>query len=393
MARAVVVGTGVTQFGKVPGRTMRTMADEAARAALADAGIRATDIERVFFGNAVGGLITGQEMIRGQVALRDLGLGNVPVVNVENACATGSTAFHLAVTAIEAGQADLVLVVGSEKLTHDDKQRSFDALKTGTDLERLHELEADLYSDRAGSRSFFMDIYADLATRYAERSGATRADFARIAVKSREHAVHNPIAQFREPVSVEQVLASRQVSGPLTLMMCSPVGDGAAALVLASHERGSQLGAAPVSVAASVLVSGLSESEDPTVTAVRQVYERSGLGPEDLDVIEVHDAAAPAELMLYEDIGICGPGEGPKLLAAGETRIGGSKPVNVSGGLISRGHPVGATGCAQLVELADQLRGRAGARQVSGARVALAENGGGFLRHGAAAVSMTMLRS
>jgi acetyl-CoA acetyltransferase len=373
------------------------MADEAARAALADASVRAGDIERVFFGNAVGGLITGQEMIRGQVALRDLGLGNVPIVNVENACATGSTAFHLAVTAIEAGQADLVLVVGSEKLTHDDKQRSFDALKTGTDLERLHELEADLYgdggNDRAGSRSFFMDIYADLAMRYAERSGATRADFAQISVKSREHAVHNPIAQFREPVSIEQVLASRQVSGPLTLMMCSPVGDGAAALVLASRERAGQLGATPVSVAASVLVSGLSESEDPTVTAVRQVYERSGLGPEDLDVIEVHDAAAPAELMLYEEIGICGPGEGPKLLAAGETGIGGSKPVNVSGGLISRGHPVGATGCAQLVELADQLRGRAGARQVSGARVALAENGGGFLRHGAAAVCVTMLRS
>lgn len=394
MSNAVVVGTGVTTFGKAPGRTVRTMSDEAARAAIADAGVEIDQIQRIYFGNAAGGLITGQEMIRGQVALRDVGFGNIPLVNVENACATGSTAFHLAVAAVEAGQADLVLVVGAEKLTHEDKARSFNALKAGSDLERLYELEDDLYGEGQPvpqDRSLFMDIYADMATRYAARSGATAADFAQVAVKSHEHAVHNPIAQFREPVTVEQVLGSRIISGPLTLMMCSPIGDGAAALVVASAERARSIGADAVSVAASCIASGLSETEEPCVTAARAAYEQSGFGPTDLNVVEVHDAAAPAELILYEDLSLCSPGDGPKLLASGDTRLGGRVPVNPSGGLISRGHPVGATGCAQLVELTDQLRGRAGARQVDGARVALAENGGGFLRNNAAAATITIL--
>jgi acetyl-CoA acetyltransferase len=394
MSKAIVVGTGVTPFGKAAGRTIRTMANEAVRSAIIDAGADKDQIQRIYFGNAAAGLITGQEMIRGQVALRDIGFGNVPLINVENACATGSTAFHLAVAAIEAGQADLVLVVGTEKLTHEDKSRSFEALKAGADLERLHELEDDLYG--AGQpvphdRSLFMDIYADMAERYSGRSGATATDYAGVAVKSHDHAVHNPIAQFREPVTVQQVLDSRTVSGALTLMMCSPIGDGAAALVLASEERARRLGADGINVAACTIASGLSEQEDPCITAARAAYEQSGFGPTDLDVVEVHDAAAPAELMLYEDLALCPPGDGPKLLASGDTRIGGRIPVNPSGGLISRGHPVGATGCAQLVELVDQLRGRAGARQVEGARVALAENGGGFLRRNAAAATVTVL--
>jgi acetyl-CoA acyltransferase len=394
MSKAVVVGTGVTTFGKAAGRTVRTMAGEAAASALADAAIDKDQIQRIFFGNAAGGLITGQEMIRGQVALRDIGFGNVPLVNVENACATGSTAFHLAVTAIEAGQADLVLVVGAEKLTHEDKGRSFAALRAGADLERIYELESDIYGEGQPvpqDRSLFMDIYADMAQRYAQRSGATAADYAQVSVKSHDHAVHNPIAQFRQPVTVEEVLSSRTISGPLTLMMCSPIGDGAAALVLASKEWARKHGADQVSVAACCIASGLGEQEEPCVTAARAAYEQSGFGPTDVNVVEVHDAAAPAELILYEDLSLCSPGDGPKLLASGDTRIGGRVPVNPSGGLISRGHPVGATGCAQLVELCDQLRGRAGARQVDGARVALAENGGGFLRHNAAAATITIL--
>lgn len=395
MTRATIVGTGITRFGKFPDRTVRDLSEEATLAALGDAGVTAAEIQRAFFGNAVSGLLTGQEMIRGQIALRDLGLGPIPVVNVENACASGSSAFHLAVTAIEAGQSDLVLVVGAEKLTHEDKRRSFEAIGTAVDLERLEQLERDLYGSEAvpeGDRSFFMDVYADMAKRYMARSGATEADFAAVAVKSHDHARHNPIAQYRNQVTAEEVLASRRISGPLTLLMCSPIGDGAAAVVLASEERAASMGVEPVDVGASVLVSGLGTDDDPAGIAARQAYDQAGVEPGDVDVVEVHDAAAPAELIMYEELGLCAPGDGPKLLASGETAIGGRVPVNPSGGLISKGHPVGATGVAQLVELADQLRGRCGERQVDGARVALAENGGGYLGPHPAAVTITLLQ-
>lgn len=395
MSRTMIVGTGITRFGKFPDRTLRSLAEEATRAALSDAGVTAADVQRVFFGNAVSGLITGQEMIRGQIALRDLGLGPIPVVNVENACASGSSAVHLAVAAIEAGQSDLVLVVGAEKLTHEDKRRSFEAIGTAVDLERLDQIERDLYGAEPaadGDRSLFMDIYADMAKHYMARSGATEADFAAVAVKNHDHAVHNPVAQYRDPVTVEQVLESRRISGPLTLLMCSPIGDGAAAMLLASEERAARMGADAVAVAASVLVSGLGAEEDPAAIGARQAYDQAGLGPDDVDVVEVHDAAAPAELIMYEELGLCGHGEGPKLLASGETRIGGRVPVNPSGGLISKGHPVGATGVAQLVELTEQLRGRSGDRQVTDARVALAENGGGYLGPHPAAVAITLLQ-
>lgn len=395
MSRTMIVGTGITRFGKFPDRTVRSLAEEATRAALSDAGVTAADVQRVFFGNAVSGLITGQEMIRGQIALRDLGLGPIPVVNVENACASGSSAVHLAVAAIEAGQSDLVLVVGAEKLTHEDKRRSFEAIGTAVDLERLDQIERDLYGAEPaadGDRSLFMDIYADMAKHYMARSGATEADFAAVAVKNHDHAVHNPVAQYRDPVTVEQVLESRRISGPLTLLMCSPIGDGAAAMLLASEERAARMGADAVAVAASVLVSGLGAEEDPAAIGARQAYDQAGLGPDDVDVVEVHDAAAPAELIMYEELGLCGHGEGPKLLASGETRIGGRVPVNPSGGLISKGHPVGATGVAQLVELTEQLRGRSGDRQVTDARVALAENGGGYLGPHPAAVAITLLQ-
>ncbi len=394
MSGTVVVGVGMTPFGKFQDSTIRGMAESAAADAIEDAGLEARDVERLFFGNAVAGLITGQEMIRGQYALRDLGLNGVPVVNVENACASGSTAVHLAATAIEAGQCDLALVVGAEKLTHEDKRRSFDALGAAVDLERLDELERQLYGDEVppeGERSFFMDVYADMAARYMDRSAATERDFAEVAVKSHDHGALNSKAQYRDPVTVEQVLESRHISGPLTLLMCSPIGDGAAALLLASEDYARRMDVDGVRIRASALVSGLAGDEAPSARAAHEAYERAGIGPDDVDVVELHDAAAPAELILYEELGLCAPGEGPKLLASGETRLGGRVPVNPSGGLISKGHPVGATGCAQLVELVEQLRGRAGDRQVEGARVALAENGGGYLGPHPAAVAVTVL--
>ena len=229
---------------------------------------------------------------------------------------------------------------------------------------------------------------------YMERSGAVIEDFARVAVKNHHHGALNPKAQYRDEVSVDDVLASREISWPLTLLMCSPIGDGAAAVVVCSEEYARRRGVDPVRVRASVLVSGTDRAAgEPGAVerAAQRAYEQAGIGPDELDVVELHDAAAPAELITYEELGLCAPGDGPKLLASGDTALGGRVPVNTSGGLLSKGHPIGATGCAQLVELVDQLRGRAGDRQVEGARVALAENGGGFLGTDAAAMVVTIL--
>jgi acetyl-CoA acetyltransferase len=388
----------MTAFGKFPDRTVGALAVDATTGALEDAGLGVPDVESVFYANATAGLMTGQEMVRGQIALRETGLLGKPIVNVENACASASTAANLAWLSVASGQVDVALAVGAEKLSHPDKSRAFTALAAAVDQERLEELKAALYNEQAdpgvtGDRSFFMDVYADMAKKYMARSGATAEDFAAVAVKSHRHAALNPRAQYRNEVTVEQVLESRQISGPLTLLMCSPIGDGAAAIVFCSEEVASRLETPKVRVRASSLVSGREgpSSETAVERAAKRAYEVAGLGPEDVDVAEVHDAAAPAELIIYEELGLCGPGEAPKLLASGDTALGGRVPVNTSGGLISKGHPVGATGLAQLVELTEQLRGTLGERQVEGARVAIAENGGGYLGPDPAAVCVTIL--
>lgn len=398
MRDVFVSGVGMTGFGKFPDRTMGNLAVEATTTALADAGLAVGDVETVFFANATQGLMTGQEMVRGQIALRETGLLGTPIVNVENACASASTAANLAWQSVASGQVDVALAIGAEKMSHPDKSRSFAALAAAVDQERLDELKAELYGEdidpaASGDRSFFMDVYADMAKKYMARSGATEADFAAVAVKSHKHAALNPRAQYRNEVSAEQVLQSRRVSGPLTLLMCSPIGDGAAAIVFCSDEIASRLETPKVRVRASALVSGRAGPSDETAAerAAKRAYEMAGLGPRDVDVAEVHDAAAPAELIIYEELGLCAPGDGPKLLASGDTTLGGRVPVNTSGGLISKGHPVGATGCAQLVELTEQLRGTLGDRQVEGARVAIAENGGGYIGPDPAAVCVTIL--
>jgi len=395
MRDVFVVGIGMTPFGKFLGTSLRHLATDATTAALEDARLRPQDIQIAFFGNAMEGLLTGQEMITGQVALRDTGLCGLPIVNVENACASGSTAVHLCRMAIASGSAEIALAVGAEKLTHADKARSFEALGTAVDLERLPALEAELYAEGKpeGHRSFFMDLYSDQARRYSEATGARASDFAQVAVKNHKHGALNPRAQYREEVSVDQVLSSRTISGVLTLLMCSPIGDGAAALVLCSGEVVERFRSPSIRIKATALVSGSYEpSESSAVRRASELaYEEAGIGPEDLDVIELHDAAAPAELVIYEELGLCNYGDAPALLACGATSLGGRIPVNTSGGLLSKGHPVGATGCAQLVELTEQLRGSSGPRQVNGARVALAENNGGYLGPDAAAACVTIL--
>lgn len=396
--QVIVAGVGMTRFGKYSDRGMRSLAEEAVHDALGDAAISTKDVEVVFFSNAAAGLITGQEMIRGQVALRKTGLLGIPLFNIENACASASSAFHLAYMSIVSGMYDIALAVGAEKMTSEDKTRAFRATAAAVDLEELREIKSRLGSGEAAapgagpSKSLFMDIYAAATREYMKISGATAETFADVAVKSHAFAALNPKAQYRDPVTREQVLNSREISPPLTLLMCSPIGDGAAAAVLMSEKMARQLAIQqPVRIRASVVLSGRDrEPGEPDVLdrAVKRAYEVSGIGPADLDVIEVHDAAAPAELIACEELGLCGRGEGPALLASGATQLGGRHVVNPSGGLLSKGHPVGATGIAQIFEIVDQLRGRAGARQANGARVGLTENGGGFLGRDAAAMSI-----
>ncbi|CAN7760537.1 thiolase family protein [Cupriavidus necator] len=389
MRNVVVAGVGMTPFGKFLPRSLKSLSEEAVSLALADAGLTAASVDQVYFGNAAAGVVTGQEMIRAQSSLRNTGLDGKPMFNVENACASSSTAFHLAWLAIASGACETAIVVGAEKLSHEDKAVSFGAFTRAVDLE---EPLPEGY--RAGNGSLFMDLYAAKARKWMSESGCEPADFARVVVKSRSAGSLNPLAQFRQPTTVDEVLNSRMVSDPLTLFMCSSIGDGAAAIILCSESRAATLNVPRVFVRASAVVSAKAagEREPVAVTASRKAYEIAGIGPEDLHVVELHDASAPAELIHYENLGLCEAGGGAvELLRSGATDLGGRISVNPSGGLLSRGHPIGATGAAQIIELTQQLRGRAGARQRPGARVALAENNGGQLAGDSAAAVVTIL--
>jgi acetyl-CoA acetyltransferase len=344
-------------------------------------------------------------MIRGEAAFHGFGFEGVSIINVENACASASTAFHVACNAIAAGAVDVALAVGAEKLTHDDKRRTMATFSCAVDLDAMpamrEQVERDLLGAPAGDggdrpvQSALMDVYAETARRFFDRGGGSVEDAAAVAVKNRAHAALNPLAQFRDPLTDDQVMASRMIADPLRLLMCSPVADGAAGVVLCSAERARALGAddAPRVLASALRSGGVGDIDRNGVVrrAAAAAYEAAGVGPGDLDLVELHDAAAPAELFLYEQLGLCGAGGAPELLASGATRLGGRLPVNPSGGLLSRGHPIGATGLAQLVEVVDQLRGRCGERQVEGARVALAENGGGHIAGEEAVAVATIL--
>jgi acetyl-CoA acetyltransferase len=405
---AYVAGVGMTRFGKHLDRTLKGLAGEAIREALADAGIDASAIEIAYMGNAAGGVVQGQEMISGQVALRELGIGRIPVINVENACATSSTAFNQACAMVTAGACDIALACGFEKLFHDDKLRSFAAFDGAVDTEnasgvigalRTLAARADEKVDEANAgktRSVFMDIYSLMTIAHMKAYGTTREQIAGVAAKNSFHGSLNPRAQFQFAMSVEEVLAAREIVWPLTLPMCSPIGDGAAAVVVVSERKAKELGLSrPVRVVSSVLVSGFDEAEgDLSVGAfaANQAYEEAGIGPGDLSLVELHDASAPSELIAYEYLGLCGKGEGGKLIEEGTTRLGGRLPVNASGGLLRKGHPIGATGTAQIVELTEQLQGRSDKRQVESARIGLAHNGGGMIGIDAAATVVSILR-
>ncbi len=410
---AVVAGVGMTRFGKHLDRGLKDLGAEAVLAAVADAGLGLDDVQMAFAGNCAAGTVTGQESIRGQVILHPLGVGRIPIVNVENACASGSTAFHQACAMVSAGLCDVALALGVEKLTHPDKAVSFAAFAGAVDVDEVASLLAALSADRTESgpptgapggegganrsRSMFMDVYASAARDHMRRYGTTVEQFAAVAAKSSYHGSLNPRAQFREELTVDDVLGAPMIVEPLTRPMCSPIGDGAAAVVVMSTaEARRRAQAHPVKVASSVLHSGWDHAPDEPGTVElcsSEAYEEAGLGPTDLDCVELHDASAPAEVMGYEALGLCARGDGGPLVESGATRLGGRLPVNTSGGLLRKGHPVGATGTAQIVELTEQLRGTAGDRQVEGARVALAQNGGGKKGNDAAAMCVTILTS
>ncbi|MEJ8857959.1 thiolase family protein [Variovorax robiniae] len=374
-----ITGAAMTPFGRHTGTLAPELAQAAILRAMDDAGVQPKDIQAIYCANVLGG------MILGQVIVRDLGFNGIPVYNVENACASGATAVHLARHAMLAEQYETVLVFGIEQLT---------ALGGGTIPLQRNDAMTDLY---ATAGMVLPAVYAMRGTRFIAERGASPRDLAAVAVKNRRHGALNEYAQQRKETTLDEVLASRMIADPLTLLQCCPSQvDGSAAVVL-STKRGSAN--KPVKVLSSAVVSGLREGArddildaEITARAARVSYEQAGLSPKDVDVVELHDAFTIAELLYYEALGLAAHGEAVSLLHSGATALGGRQPVNPSGGLLAKGHPLGATGVAQMVELTWQLQGRAGARQVEGAKVGLAQcTGGGIAGVDHAASSVHLL--
>ncbi|MBW8799359.1 MAG: thiolase family protein [Streptomyces sp.] len=398
-----VAGVGMTRFGVRPEASVKDLTREAVTEALADAGAELGAVQAAYFGNTCQDVLEGQVVVAGQMALRSMGVERIPVVNVENACATGATALHQAIMHVRSGAADVVLAVGAEKLSIGDKRKALGVFDGGMDVSDpegvralLTELGGELPDD-GKPRSVFMDYYAALAQAHMDAFGTTQKQLAVISEKNHAHAVHNPLAHFREEMSAADILAARPVVGPLTVPMCAPLTDGAAAAIVCNAAGLRRLGAQhPIRVLAAVLGTGtvrLLSAWDRSATrlAALQAYEEAGVGPQDVSVAEVHDASAFGELLQTELVGFCEIGSGGEFAESGASRLGGRLPVNPSGGLESKGHPMGASGLAQIYELVHQLRGTCGARQVPGARIALAENGGGLYAGEEAAAAITIL--
>jgi acetyl-CoA acetyltransferase len=391
----------MTRFAKYPERGLKDLSHEAVEAALEAGSIDKGALQIAVVGNAAAGLTTGQECIRAQVILRAMGIDRIPMVNTENACASSSTALQVAWLYVASGMYDVALALGVEKMYTADKSRVMATFSAGVDVEELRQIMEQLKppseqesggeSGAGKSRSLFMDIYAAGARAHMARYGTTKEQFAKIAVKNHNNGSLNPHAQYQERYAVAEILESPLIAEPLTRLMCAPIGDGAAAAVLVSADVARRHTASPVWVRGTALVSGSDTRADGDGTAARasrQAREMAGMSIADIDVMEVHDASAPAELLLYEDLGLCKPGEGGRLVDEGVTEIGGRLPVNTSGGLLAKGHPVGATGIAQAFEIWLQLHGLAGERQVEGAKTGLTHNGGGMVRGEAAATTV-----
>jgi len=464
MQDVYIIGVDTLKFGKYLDKSIKDLAALTATACLKDAGLSKEALQAIWFSNAGWG-DRGQTTIRGQVALKPMGIDGIPITNVENACAGGSTALHHAWLGVAGGLYDITMAIGAEKLHQPNKMAVFMGFLGGIDVENVIPIIKGLsvfeltaaekaamesfkqryqaqapssnsknkakeqesfwkkFRDRftvaiimgervgydtmwqlakisSGDHSPFMDIYGYAARQHMQRYGSTVEQLALVASKNHFNSTLNPNAQYQFEVPVEKVLADRIVTWPLTRAMCAPIGDGAASAILCTKEVVKKLGLSrqAVRIRASILGSGKKtsfDSDEPEIgeRLARQAYERAGVGPQDISVAEVHDATAFGEICQAENLGFCPKGEGGILAERGATRLVGIIPINPSGGLISRGHPIGASGLAQIHELVTQLRGNAGKRQVKKAKLAMAENGGGALGTEEAAMGIHILEA
>ncbi len=396
MEEVYIIGVGMTPFGKLVQYSVKDITRMAVEDALKDAGCDVGDIQGAFFANQYQSLLEGKSMLRGPINLSAMGFERIPCMTMDNACAGGTTAFWNAVNFIRAGRGDVALAVGVEKMNYPgEHEKVLETFRTALDLDHMEEHMAWIRKQSEGveippdsespKRSFFMDIYAARARARMREYGLTQRQIACICAKNHNHSQYNEKAFYRTPFTVEEVMAARPIVYPLTLPMCAPTTDGGAAVIVASREGITRLKADPrraVKVAASVLLMGNADKredyhEEIGCMAAKRAYEEASVGPEDMSLCECHDATAFSEVVQAETLGFCARGEGGRFAEEGNTAIGGRIPINPSGGLESKGHPIAATGCAQLYEMVTQLRGEAGKRQVEGARFAIQENGGG----------------
>ena len=406
-----VAGVGMSRFTAHTDKTYQALASIALDEVFKNADMDRKEIQAAFFSNSLWGHFEGQHCIRGQCALRPQGMLGIPILNLENACGSGSSALFAAYLAIKSGEFDVALCLGVEKMTHPDKALSFEGLMGGIDRTnvndtfKLYEKLTEEYGISPGpddglGKSKAMDVYALMARWHMSRYGSVQEDFAKVAVKNRFNGSLNPNAHWQKAVSLEEVLGDRLISYPLTRSMCAPIGDGAAACILVSEKYLPKLkGPKPIKVRALANASGhakksFDESQPVSERTVNIAYEKAGLGPEDVNIAEIHDASAPGEIIQTESLGFTPKGTGAEFLASGKSALDGKLAVNTSGGLISRGHPLGASGIAQIHELVTQMRGMAGKRQLPKTpRIGLAENGGGIVTIEEASVTITILEN
>lgn len=391
MREAVIIGVGMTPFGRHLEKSHEELTQMAVRLALADAGIEGNKIDMAVYANVIQGFFAGEMSIPGEYALRPLGISGVRGFHVEQACASSTVGLHLAIDHVRMGIAEMALVVGAEKLYSDDRAKRFAVFQQPRDLveardfiaKTAHLLQPVPLGKESESPNVLMEAYAAQARLHMATYGTTQAQIAAVAAKDHTHSQWNPLSQYREAMSEEHILAAPQVAWPLTNPMCAPISDGAAAAIVCSAELARRLCAAAIRVLAAENRTGTDRAPDDYARHVTRcvsgiAYEKAGLGPQDMHLAEVHDASSIGEIIQTEALGLVGPGEAGPAAQRGETALGGRIPVNTSGGLVSKGHPLAATGLGQIHELVTQLRGAAGARQVEGARVAIAENSGGF---------------
>jgi acetyl-CoA acyltransferase len=385
MREVCIIGVGMTRFGKWLERTLQDLGREAVWNAIEDGNVPVKDIGVAYVGNGLAPQLTDVKGTIGQHVLTSAGIFGIPVVNVENACSSGSTALRGAYLEVASGNCDVALALGVEKLFCGDAARSAAAMAQGTTLAKLGFM--------------FVALYAMQLRKWMEKSGVTKEQFARVVVKNTYNGSLNPYAQFRKPMTMEEVLNSRVIAEPLTQYMCSTMGDGAAAAIVCARKIAARYTSKPpIDIAACELVSGTftfpDEKHEPIAKrAAMGAYKKAGVGPEEVSVAEVHDGMAPAELLLYEELGFCKEGAAGRMIDEGQTALTGRIPVNPSGGLAAKGHPIAATGLAQIAEVVWQLRGEAGPRQVTNnPRIGLTENAGGWAADDNAACAVTILR-